>query len=71
MMLIVTIHKEEDVMTGAIILMISIIIIHHQADVMAGEDMLIMNVVIYTIMNPCLECKFKCNSSILWIRHNF
>eukprot|EP00957_Ditylum_brightwellii_P058902 4466032-Ditylum_brightwellii.AAC.1 len=69
MMLAVIIHQEEDVMARATILMILIIIIHHQADVMAGEDMFIMKMVIYTIMNRCLECKFKCNSSRLLLQH--
>eukprot|EP00957_Ditylum_brightwellii_P184209 14030984-Ditylum_brightwellii.AAC.1 len=67
-MTIVMIHQEEDVMAGATILIMPIIIIHHQADIMAGEDMLIMNMVICTIMNPCLECKFKCNNSRLWLQ---
>eukprot|EP00957_Ditylum_brightwellii_P136258 10391720-Ditylum_brightwellii.AAC.1 len=71
MMLIVTIHQEEDTMTGATILMILIIIIHHQANVMAGEDMRIMYVVIYTTINWCLECKFNCNSSRLWLQRNY
>eukprot|EP00957_Ditylum_brightwellii_P070721 5374892-Ditylum_brightwellii.AAC.1 len=57
--------QEEEVMTGANTLMMSIIIIHHQVDVMAGEHTLITKVVIHTIMKYSLECKLKCNSSIL------
>ena len=60
-------HQEEEVMAGATILMMLIIIVHQQVDVMAGEDMLIMKVFVHTIMKRCLECKLKCNRSILWL----
>eukprot|EP00957_Ditylum_brightwellii_P016644 1251647-Ditylum_brightwellii.AAC.1 len=63
-------HQEEEVMTGATILITLIIIVHQQADVMAGEDMLIMKVDIHIIMKRCLECKLKWNMRILWLEHN-
>eukprot|EP00957_Ditylum_brightwellii_P022499 1697800-Ditylum_brightwellii.AAC.1 len=60
-------HQEEEVMVGATILMMLSVIVHQQVDVMAGEDMLIMKVGIHTIMKRCLECKLKCNRTILWL----
>eukprot|EP00957_Ditylum_brightwellii_P167676 12764669-Ditylum_brightwellii.AAC.1 len=60
-------HQEGGVMAGATIVMMLIIIVHQQVHVMAGEDMLIMKVVIHTIMKHCLECKLKCNRTILWL----
>eukprot|EP00957_Ditylum_brightwellii_P049887 3781810-Ditylum_brightwellii.AAC.1 len=68
MMSMFIMHQEEGVMAGATILIMSIIIVHQQVDVIEGEGMLIMKVVIHTIMKCCLECKIKCNSSILWLQ---
>eukprot|EP00957_Ditylum_brightwellii_P188282 14333998-Ditylum_brightwellii.AAC.1 len=62
-------HQEEEVMAGTTILVMLIIIVHQQVHVMAGESALIMKVVIRTIMKCCLECKVKCNNSILWLQH--
>eukprot|EP00957_Ditylum_brightwellii_P069228 5256171-Ditylum_brightwellii.AAC.1 len=62
-------HQEEEVMTGATILITRIIIVYQQVDVMAGEDMLIMKVAVHTIMKRCLECKVQWTMRILWLEH--
>eukprot|EP00957_Ditylum_brightwellii_P049988 3789204-Ditylum_brightwellii.AAC.1 len=64
-------HQDEEVMAGSTALMMFVIIIYQQVDVMAGEDMLIMKVAVHTIMKCCLECKLKCNRSILWLEHKY
>eukprot|EP00957_Ditylum_brightwellii_P162275 12355919-Ditylum_brightwellii.AAC.1 len=62
-------QQEEEIMTGATILIMFIITVHQHVGVMAGEDKLIMKVAVHIIMKQCLECKVQWNMRITWLEH--